>query len=101
MNTKASPKPHIASLESNEQHRLNEAREKGIPWKKWGPYLSERQWGTVREDCSQDGNAWDYFSHDQSHRVPTAGEKTVWRVSPMTNNNCVSRSHCGTAGIRF
>jgi hypothetical protein len=49
-----------------EQRRLNEAREKGIPWKKWGPYLSERQWGTVREDYSQDGNAWDYFSHDQS-----------------------------------
>ena len=36
MNTKSSPKPHIAYLESNEQHRLNEAREKGIPWKKWG-----------------------------------------------------------------
>src|SRR5246127_2695006 len=36
------------------------------PWKKWGPYLSERQWGTVREDYSQDGNAWDYFSHDQA-----------------------------------
>jgi hypothetical protein len=49
-----------------EQHRLNEAREEGIPWKKWGPYLSERQWGTVREDYSADGNAWDYFSHDQS-----------------------------------
>jgi hypothetical protein len=45
---------------------LNEAREAGIPWKKWGPYLSERQWGTVREDYSEDGNAWDYFSHDQS-----------------------------------
>ena len=49
-----------------EQKRLNEAREAGIPWKKWGPYLSERQWGTVREDYSSDGNAWDYFSHDQS-----------------------------------
>ena len=36
------------------------------PWRKWGPYLSERQWGTVREDYSQDGNAWDYFSHDQA-----------------------------------
>lgn len=49
-----------------EQKRLNEAREAGVPWKKWGPYLSERQWGTVREDYSKDGNAWDYFSHDQS-----------------------------------
>jgi Glycosyl hydrolase family 63 C-terminal domain len=53
-------------VEVTEQKRLNEAREKGIPWKKWGPYLSERQWGTVREDYSHDGNAWDYFSHDQS-----------------------------------
>ncbi len=53
-------------VEVTEQKRLNEAREKGIPWKKWGPYLSERQWGTVREDYSEDGNAWDYFSHDQS-----------------------------------
>jgi hypothetical protein len=49
-----------------EQKRLNEAREQGVPWKKWGPYLSERQWGTVREDYSKDGNAWNYFSHDQS-----------------------------------
>jgi hypothetical protein len=49
-----------------EQKRLNDARDTGIPWKKWGPYLSERQWGTVREDYSHDGNAWDYFSHDQS-----------------------------------
>ena len=59
-------KPQIAQVETVEQRRLNETREKGIPWKKWGPYLSERQWGTVREDYSQDGNAWDYFSHDQS-----------------------------------
>jgi Mannosylglycerate hydrolase MGH1-like glycoside hydrolase domain len=49
-----------------ERKRLDEAREQGIPWKKWGPYLSERQWGTVREDYSEDGNAWDYFSHDQA-----------------------------------
>ena len=53
-------------IDVTEQKRLNDAREAGIPWKKWGPYLSERQWGTVREDYSQDGNAWDYFSHDQS-----------------------------------
>ena len=53
-------------IDVTEQKRLNEAREAGIPWKKWGPYLSERQWGTVREDYSEDGNAWDYFSHDQS-----------------------------------
>ena len=49
-----------------EQKRLNDAREKGIHWKKWGPYLSERQWRTVRENYSADGNAGDYFTHDQS-----------------------------------
>ncbi|HEU4382791.1 MAG TPA: glucosidase [Anaeromyxobacteraceae bacterium] len=49
-----------------EHGRLEEARGQGVPWRKWGPYLSERQWGTVREDYSQDGNAWAYFSHDQA-----------------------------------
>jgi hypothetical protein len=49
-----------------EQKRLNEAREAQIPWKKWGPYLSERQWGTVREDYSDNGDAWNYFTHDQA-----------------------------------
>jgi hypothetical protein len=53
-------------IDVTEQKRLNEAREKGIPWKKWGPYLSERQWGTVREDYSENGDAWNYFSHDQA-----------------------------------
>jgi len=51
---------------NSESARLQEARASNVPWKKWGPYLSERQWGTVREDYSQDGNAWDYFSHDQA-----------------------------------
>src|ERR1700740_1507491 len=52
--------------DSAEAVRLQEARVQRVPWKKWGPYLSERQWGTVREDYSRDGNAWDYFSHDQA-----------------------------------
>jgi hypothetical protein len=54
------------TIATAEQRRLHAAREENIPWKKWGPYLSERQWGTVREDYSADGNAWDYFSHDQA-----------------------------------
>jgi len=49
-----------------ESERLKEAREYDVPWKKWGPYLSERQWGTVREDYSENGDAWNYFSHDQA-----------------------------------
>src|SRR5512147_681450 len=55
-----------AIAEVMEQKRLNEAREAQIPWKKWGPYLSERQWGTVREDYSDNGDAWNYFTHDQA-----------------------------------
>ena len=60
--------PDEASLETKpaEQRRLDEAREKGVPWKQWGPYLSERQWGTVREDYSENGDAWNYFTHDQA-----------------------------------
>src|SRR5689334_13090717 len=54
------------SNDVSEQKRLNDAREAGIPWKKWGPYLSERQWGTVREDYSVDGEPWEYFTHDQA-----------------------------------
>jgi len=66
MKSQAQEHSALSYIEVTEQKRLNEAREKGIPWKKWGPYLSERQWGTVREDYSSDGNAWDYFSHDQA-----------------------------------
>ena len=49
-----------------ERKRLEEARTQHIPWRKWGPYLSERQWGTVREDFSENGDAWNYFTHDQA-----------------------------------
>src|SRR3982075_3916893 len=49
-----------------EQIRLDEALGQKALWKKWGPYLSERQWGAVREDYSETGDAWDYFSHDQA-----------------------------------
>ena len=53
-------------VETAEQGRLNEARTRGVPWRKWGPYLSERQWGTVREDYSENGDAWNYFPHDHA-----------------------------------
>ncbi len=52
-------------MNSAEENRLVESRN-GVAWKQWGCYLSERQWGTVREDYSPTGEAWDYFSHDQS-----------------------------------
>jgi hypothetical protein len=51
---------------TNEEIRLAEARDRKRHWKRWGPYLSERAWGTVREDYSADGNAWDYFPHDHA-----------------------------------
>jgi len=55
----------MTSGPSAEHKRLNEARE-GTPWRKWGPYLSERQWGTVREDYSDEGDAWNFFTHDHA-----------------------------------
>jgi hypothetical protein len=60
------PNQTPASLTNPESIRLQESRAGAAAWKKWGPYLSERQWGTVREDYSDDGNAWEYFSHDQA-----------------------------------
>ena len=66
----------VPMLNSTVEHsRLEQDRQKQVPWKKWGPYLSERQWGTVREDYSTNGDAWNYFSHDQARsRVYRWGE---------------------------
>jgi hypothetical protein len=64
-----SQNPESARLEEAGTLETTRTGQIGIaqkPWRKWGPYLSERQWGTVREDYSQDGNAWDYFGHDQA-----------------------------------
>ncbi|RPJ53544.1 MAG: glucosidase, partial [Acidobacteria bacterium] len=59
---------------NREQMRLAEAGN-GAPWRKWGPYLSERQWGTVREDYSENGDAWGYFPHDHARsRAYRSGE---------------------------
>jgi len=86
---KSSSQPTIGYVETKEQKRLNDAREAGIPWKKWGPYLSERQWGTVREDYSQDGNAWDYFSHDQARsRAYRWGEDGLAGISDDKQQLC-------------
>jgi hypothetical protein len=72
-----------------EELRLDEAREKGMPWRQWGPYLSERQWGTVREDYSEDGNAWDYFTHDQARsRAYHWGEDGLAGISDDKQRLC-------------
>ena len=79
----------LSYVEVAEQKRLNTAREEGVPWKKWGPYLSERQWGTVREDYSSDGNAWNYFSHDQSRsRAYRWGEDGLAGISDDKQQLC-------------
>jgi hypothetical protein len=76
---------------SREAVRLEEARAANIPWRKWGPYLSERQWGTVREDYSEDGNAWDYFTHDQARsRAYHWGEDGLAGISDEQQLLCFS-----------
>jgi hypothetical protein len=76
-------------LEDAEKTRLEETRTRKANWKEWGPYLSERQWGTVREDYSQDGNAWDYFSHDQARsRAYRWGEDGLAGVSDSKQLLC-------------
>jgi hypothetical protein len=72
-----------------EYSRLEEAREKRVLWKKWGPYVSERQWGTVREDYSADGNAWNYFPHDHARsRAYRWGEDGLAGVSDDQQRLC-------------
>src|SRR6516162_3372240 len=62
--------------------RLEEDREGRAAWKKWGPYLSERQWGTVREDYSPNGDAWNYFTHDHAqYRAYRWGEDGLAGIS--------------------
>src|SRR6478672_1723726 len=74
---------------NEEQKRLDEARERAVPWRKWGPYLSERQWGTVREDYSLDGMAWGYFSHDQARsRAYRWGEDGLLGISDVAGRLC-------------
>src|SRR5262245_59548481 len=74
-----------------EHARLEEAREKKIAWKKWGPYLSERQWGTVREDLSTSGDAWNDFSHDQARsRAYRWGEDGLAGISDDKQLLCVA-----------
>jgi len=69
-------------MTSAEQLRLTEADTTGTPWRRWGPYLSERQWGSVREDYSPGGDAWNYLTHDQARsRAYRWGEDGIAGVS--------------------
>src|SRR3954470_10403805 len=72
-----------------EHRRLIEAESQGVRWRRWGPYLSDRQWGTVREDYSGDGNAWNYFSHDHARsRAYRWGEDGIAGISDDEQRLC-------------
>lgn len=72
-----------------EGKRLLSNSEKDVPLEKWGPYLSCRQWGTVREDYSSNGQPWDYFTHDQSRsRVYRWGEDGIGGISDINQQLC-------------
>jgi hypothetical protein len=74
---------------ATEHQRLQETRKQQVPWRKWGPYLSERQWGTVREDYSEGGDAWNYFSHDQARsRAYRWGEDGLAGISDDQQRLC-------------
>jgi len=61
----ASSRSEARRILTAEAARLDEIH-RGVHWRRWGPYLSERQWGTVREDYSENGTAWEYFPHDHA-----------------------------------
>jgi mannosylglycerate hydrolase MGH1-like protein len=76
-------------MKTAEHLRLEEARQEKKLWKKWGPYLSERQWGTVREDYSENGDAWNFFSHDHARsRAYRWGEDGIAGISDDQQRLC-------------
>ncbi|GIH98380.1 MGH1-like glycoside hydrolase domain-containing protein [Planobispora takensis] len=76
---------------STEQERLSQSAAPDAPWRRWGPYLSERQWGTVREDYSHGGDAWNYFPHDHARsRAYRWGEDGLGGISDDQQRLCLS-----------
>ena len=74
---------------THEELRIEEDRERKANWKRWGPYVSERQWGTVREDYSASGDAWNSFSHDQARsRAYRWGEDGLGGISDKHQYIC-------------
>ncbi len=72
-----------------EAKRLAESDERTKNWKRWGPYLAERAWGTVREDYSADGSAWEYFPHDHARsRAYRWNEDGIAGISNRRQNLC-------------
>jgi hypothetical protein len=82
----------LGSSMTQEESRLQEARKGTSNWKKWGPYLSERQWGTVREDYSEGGDAWNFFTHDHARsRAYRWGEDENWVPLLEVATTCACR----------
>ena len=74
---------------TEEHKRIEDNAKRSVPLEQWGPYLSERQWGTVREDYSEDGNAWNYFPFDHAHcRTYQWGEDGLAGISDKFQNLC-------------
>ncbi|KAK7077154.1 hypothetical protein SK128_016825 [Halocaridina rubra] len=74
-----------------ENRRLEEDQSRSANWKRWGPYLSERQWGTVREDYSPDGNCWSYLPHDHARsRAYRWGEDGLAGICDRQGRLCLS-----------
>ncbi|XP_049848338.1 uncharacterized protein LOC126314408 [Schistocerca gregaria] len=81
--------PSIFDSDTAEHRRLAEHAKRMKDWKFWGPYLSERQWATVREDYSRDGEAWNYFTHDQARsRAYRWGEDGLLGITDRDCNVC-------------
>src|SRR5206468_10175923 len=81
--------PTMPRTQTTEDRRLEEARARKKHWKRWGPYLSERQWGTVREDYSPGGTAWEYFPHDHARsRAYRWGEDGIGGISDRHQMMC-------------
>src|SRR5512146_59896 len=72
-----------------EERRLGEVQARTAHWRRWGPYLAERQWGTVREDYSAHGTAWDYFPHDHARsRAYRWGEDGLFGITDRECRLC-------------
>ena len=79
----------MKKMNNEERKRLQKNATKKVPLEKWGPYLSERQWGTVREDYSENGDAWNYFPHDHARsRVYRWGEDGLGGISDISQQLC-------------
>src|SRR5712664_2574610 len=88
-NSRAEDQPTMSRIQTTEDRRLEETRTRKKYWKRWGPYLSEPQWGTVRKDYSPGGEAWEFFPHDYARsRAYRWGEDGIGGISDRHQMMC-------------